>query len=154
MKTFNELYSLYELSLKDYLNFAKKITKGGLGLAKGAVGATSAALRAPETIGKGVYKSVVGNEPVLAQTIQKGLQKASDVLGDTRNTAQPSAIKSQQSDYAELDLSPDLTSDNLKRGDVITGFTKSSNPYGRKRVKGTYLGRSDKGVMVANPSYI
>ena len=154
MKTFNELYSLYELSLKDYLNFAKKITKGGLSLAKGAVGATSAALRAPETIGKGVYKSVVGNEPVLAQTIQRGIQKASDALGNTSSGRTEAPRTTKQQDYVELELSPELMSDTLKRGDTVTGITKSINHYGRKRVSGKFLGRSDKGVMVANPSYV
>ena len=152
---FDDLYQLCELSLKDYLGFAKKAAKTGLGLAKGAVGLTSAALRAPETIGKGIYQSVVKNEPTVARSIQRGLQSVSDVLGNTNNYTSPKATNAkQQSQYEELDLSPELLNPKLKRGDIVTGFTRSNSPYGRKRVKGVFLGRSDKGIMVANPSYV
>lgn len=143
MKTFGDLDSFLnnEKSIKDYL----------ISAAQGTTKAISGAINAPANIGKTFHRAVVGGEPVVSQSIVRGLENLKDTsgyqgVGKTSTQKQSSTAK-----MIELKLTPELQNKNLKRGDLVKGTVLSKDPYARQQLQGEYMGRSEVGIIIRNP---
>jgi len=144
MKTFEELNSfLVKEGLKDYLVKA----------AQGTTNLVSSGIRLPAKLGKAVHSTVVGNEPLIANAINKGLAK----IGGNNDSVidKSSQVKSpSNSKMVEIKLTPELNNKQLKRGDIVKGVILSKDPYSRQPVQGEYMGKSEIGIVIRNPQSI
>lgn len=144
MKTFKELNSfLVKEGLKDYLVKA----------AQGATNLVSSGIRMPANIGKAVHSTVIGNEPLIANAINKGLAKIGGTSTGTFDKS--SQIKSTDTPkMVEIKLTPELNNKQFKRGDIVKGIILSKDPYSRRPVQGEYMGKNEVGVVIRNPQSI